>query len=55
MPRMEGIDVYKEDSFIGKQISALKVMPGKLDISLQRATDGRRNCGDRWTREVHAQ
>jgi hypothetical protein len=34
LPRMEGIEVYKVDNFIGKQISDLKVMPGKLDLSL---------------------
>lgn len=25
---------------------------GEVDLSLQLATDGRRNCGDRWAREV---
>ena len=34
LPRMEGIEVYKVDNFIGKQISDLKVLPGKLDLSL---------------------
>jgi len=34
LPGMEGIEVYKVDNFIGKQISDLKVMPGKLDLSL---------------------
>ncbi len=34
LPRMEGVEVYKLDNFIGKQISDLKVMPGKLDLSL---------------------
>lgn len=34
LPRLEGIEVYKADDFIGKQISALKVLPGRLDISL---------------------
>ena len=34
LPRLEGVEVYKADNFIGKQISALKVLPGRLDISL---------------------
>ena len=34
LPGLEGIEVYKADNFIGKQISGLKVMPGKLDLSL---------------------
>lgn len=34
LPRMEGIEIYKADDFIGKQISGLTVLPGKLDISL---------------------
>ena len=34
LPRLEGVEVYKADNFIGKQISALKVLPGKLDLSL---------------------
>ncbi len=34
LPRLEGVEVYKADDFIGKQISALKVLPGRLDISL---------------------
>jgi hypothetical protein len=34
LPRLEGTEVYKTDDFIGKQISGLKVLPGKLDISL---------------------
>ncbi len=34
LPRLEGIEVYKADSFIGKQISGLTVLPGKLDLSL---------------------
>ena len=34
LPRLEGVEVYRADNFIGKQISALKVLPGKLDLSL---------------------
>ena len=34
LPRLEGAEVYTADDFIGKQISALKVLPGRLDISL---------------------
>ena len=34
LPRLEGVEVYKADNFIGEQISALKVLPGKLDLSL---------------------
>ena len=34
LPRLEGTEVHKADDFIGKQISALKVLPGRLDISL---------------------
>jgi len=34
LPRLEGVEVYKADNFIGKQISTLKVLPGRLDISL---------------------
>lgn len=34
LPRLEGVEVYKADSFIGKQISGLRVLPGKLDLSL---------------------
>ncbi|MFT3849864.1 MAG: hypothetical protein QM739_14685 [Propionivibrio sp.] len=34
LPGMEGIEIYKADNFIGKQISGLKVLPGRLDLSL---------------------
>ena len=34
LPRLEGIEVYKTDEFIGKQISSLTVMPGRLDLSM---------------------
>ncbi len=34
LPRLEGVEVYRDDSFIGKQISAVKVLPGRLDISM---------------------
>lgn len=34
LPRFEGFEVYKVDGYIGRQISDLKVLPGRLDISL---------------------
>ncbi len=34
LPGLEGVEVYRVDNFIGKQISALKVMPGRLDLAL---------------------
>ena len=34
LPRLEGMELYRADDFIGKQISTVKVMPGKIDISL---------------------
>ena len=34
LPRLEGVEVYRADSLIGKQISAVKVLPGRLDISM---------------------
>jgi len=34
LPRLEGVEVYRDDSFIGKQISAVKVLPGRLDIAM---------------------
>lgn len=34
LPRLEGTEIYKADGFIGKQISGVTVLPGKLDISL---------------------
>jgi len=34
LPGLDGIEVYRADNFIGKQISGLKIMPGKLDLSL---------------------
>jgi len=33
LPGLEGIEVYRAEDFIGKQISSVKVMPGKLDLS----------------------
>lgn len=33
LPALEGIEIYKNDSFIGKRISAIKVKPGKLDLT----------------------
>lgn len=34
LPRLEGVEVYKADGFIGKQISEVKVLPGRLDVSM---------------------
>ena len=34
LPRLEGVEVYRADNLIGKQISAVKVLPGRLDISM---------------------
>lgn len=34
LPRLEGVEIYRDDSFIGKQISAVKVLPGRLDIAM---------------------
>ncbi len=33
LPKLEGTEVYKADDFIGKQVSDLKVLPGKLVIT----------------------
>ena len=33
LPGLEGIEVYRAENFIGRQISSVKVMPGKLDLS----------------------
>jgi len=32
LPGLEGVEVYRADNFIGKQISWLKVLPGKVDM-----------------------
>lgn len=32
LPGLEGVEIYKADDFIGKQISWLKVRPGKVDM-----------------------
>lgn len=32
LPGLEGVEVYKADNFIGKQISWVKVLPGKLEM-----------------------
>ena len=32
LPELEGVEVYKADNFIGKQISWLKVSPGKVEM-----------------------
>lgn len=34
LPRLEGFEVYKAEGYIGKQISEVKVLPGRLDISM---------------------
>lgn len=34
LPHLEGVEVYKADTFIGKKISGLTVLPGKLDLAL---------------------
>lgn len=33
LPGLEGVEVYRAENFIGRQISSVKVMPGKLDLS----------------------
>lgn len=32
LPGLEGIEIYKADNFIGKQIAWVKVLPGKLEM-----------------------
>ena len=32
LPGLDGIEVYKADNFIGKQISWIKVLPGRLEM-----------------------
>lgn len=32
LPGLEGVEVYRADNFIGKQISWLKVLPGKVTM-----------------------
>lgn len=34
LPRLEGVEIYRTDNFIGKQITGVKVLPGRLDISM---------------------
>ncbi|MFT3961520.1 hypothetical protein [Propionivibrio sp.] len=34
LPRLEGVEIYRADDFIGKQISDVKVLPGRLDVSM---------------------
>ena len=34
VPRLEGVEMYRSDDLIGKQISDVKVLPGRLDISM---------------------
>lgn len=33
LPALEGIEIYKADNFIGRQVSTIKIKPGKLDLS----------------------
>jgi hypothetical protein len=33
LPALEGIEIYKADNFIGRRVSAVKIKPGKLDLS----------------------
>lgn len=32
LPALEGIEIYKEDNFIGKRVSDIKIKPGKIDL-----------------------
>ena len=32
LPGLDGVEVYRADSFIGKQVSWLKVLPGRLEL-----------------------
>lgn len=32
LPSLQGIEIYRADNAMGKQISSVKVMPGKLDL-----------------------
>ena len=34
VPRLEGVEMYRSDDLIGKRISDVKVLPGRLDISM---------------------
>lgn len=34
LPRLEGVEIYRTDNLIGKQISEVKVLPGRLDVSM---------------------
>ena len=34
VPRLEGVEIYRSDDLIGKRISDVKVLPGRLDISM---------------------
>jgi hypothetical protein len=33
LPALEGIEIYKADNFVGRRVSAIKIKPGKLDLS----------------------
>lgn len=32
LPRLDGVEVYRADSFIGRQVAWMKVRPGKLEM-----------------------
>lgn len=32
LPALEGIEIYKEDNFIGRRVSDIKIKPGKIDL-----------------------
>lgn len=34
MPALDGTEIYKNDGFIAKQVSSIKVQPGFLDVQL---------------------
>lgn len=34
VPRLEGVEIYRSDDLIGKRITDVKVLPGRLDISM---------------------
>ncbi len=34
LPALEGVELYRADSAIAKQITSVKVMPGRLDVGL---------------------
>ncbi len=32
LPGLEGVEVYRADSFIGQQVASMKVLPGRLEL-----------------------